>query len=69
VAISVNLQKACQVLLEDRIGSNDPDYNFNGNVMLDQLYYTNVSVRDRDFDMNKEMADLAEKLREDGKKP
>ena len=68
-AISAKLQKECHILLEDRIGSNDPDYNSNGNVMLDQLYDANVSVRDRDSDMDKEMADLAEQLREDGKKP
>src|SRR5689334_16337533 len=31
-AIAAKLGFACHVLLEDRTGSNDPNYNYNGNV-------------------------------------
>ena len=68
-AISTKLGMECHILLEDRTGSNDPDYNFNGNVMLDQLYGAHASVRAKDSDMDQEMADLADQLRSDGKKP
>ena len=68
-AISAKLNKECHILLEDRLGSNDPDYNFNGNVMLDQLYNAQVSVRAKGSNMDQEMADLAAQLKSDGKKP
>jgi L-cysteate sulfo-lyase len=68
-AISAKMDKECHILLEDRTGSNDPDYNFNGNVLLDQLYDAKVSSRPLDSDMDQEMAQLAEQHRADGKTP
>ena len=37
-AAAAKLGMACHVLLEDRTGSNDPNYNENGNVFLDYLH-------------------------------
>jgi L-cysteate sulfo-lyase len=68
-AAAAKLGMGCHVLLEDRTGSNDPSYNLNGNVMLDQLHGASISKRSGGTDMNAEMEALAEKLREDGKTP
>src|SRR5680860_762993 len=38
VAIATRLDMECHILLEDRVGSDDEDYIYNGNVMLDQLF-------------------------------
>ena len=37
-AIAAKLGMHCHILLEDRTGSADVEYNYNGNVLLDQLY-------------------------------
>eukprot|EP00487_Bulimina_marginata_P005621 TRINITY_DN23829_c0_g1_i1.p1 TRINITY_DN23829_c0_g1~~TRINITY_DN23829_c0_g1_i1.p1 ORF type:complete len:120 (-),score=4.08 TRINITY_DN23829_c0_g1_i1:185-544(-) len=42
-AIATKLNMDCIVLLEDRTASHDPDYKFNGNVMLDQLFNAHLS--------------------------
>ncbi|MCM2459421.1 D-cysteine desulfhydrase [Pseudomonas sp. CG7] len=68
-AIAAKMGMQCHILLEDRTGSDDVEYNYNGNVMLDQLFGASLSKYQADTDMNKAMADLAEKLRGEGKKP
>ncbi|MDW3222103.1 MAG: D-cysteine desulfhydrase [Paracoccaceae bacterium] len=68
-AASVKLGMDCHILLEDRTGSNDQSYTFNGNVLLDQLHGASISKRAGGTDMNAEMASLAETLREKGKTP
>ncbi len=60
---------ACHILLEDRTGSNEINYNLNGNVLLDRLHGASVSKRPGGADMNAEMEALAEKLRAGGAKP
>ncbi len=60
---------ACHILLEDRTGSNDPNYIMNGNVLLDRLHGATVSKRPGGADMNAEMEQLAEQLRAKGVKP
>lgn len=67
-AIAAKLGMECHVVLEDRTGSNDPSYNYNGNVLLDQLYGATIAKRPGGADMNLEMEGLAEQLRGQGRK-
>ena len=59
----------CHILLEDRTASEDTDYNYNGNVLLDQLFGAAVSIYPAGTDMNDQMAALASSLQAAGKKP
>ncbi len=68
-AAAAKLGMACQILLEDRTGSNDPNYILNGNVLLDRLHGASVSKRRGGADMNAEMDACAAQLRANGKKP
>ena len=68
-AIAAKLGLDCHILLEDRTGSEDPSYARNGNVLLDLLHGATLSKRPGGSDMDAEMAQLAEKLRAEGKKP
>ena len=68
-AAAAKVGMSCHILLEDRIGSNDPDYILNGNVLLDRLHGASVSKRPGGADMNAEMAALADTLREAGQAP
>lgn len=68
-AAAAKLGMECHILLEDRTGSNDVQYNFNGNVLLDQLHGATISKRACDSDMNAEMGILAESLKKKGKSP
>ncbi len=68
-AIAAKLGMECHVLLEDRTGYEDDAYVFNGNVLLDQLHGSTISKRPANTDMNAAMEDLAQQLRDDGKKP
>lgn len=68
-AAAARLGLVCHVLLEDRTGSDDNNYNFNGNVLLDQLHGSSISKRPADTDMNAAMEELSAKLKADGRKP
>ncbi len=68
-AIATKLGLACHILLEDRINSADRDYNYNGNVLLDQLHGAAISKYPGGTDMAAEMEQRAERLRADGRKP
>ena len=68
-AIAGKLDLECHILLEDRTGYEDDAYNLNGNVMLNQLHGATISTRPAGTDMNKAMEELAQSLRDDGKKP
>lgn len=68
-AAAAKLGMECHVLLEDRTGYTDPAYQFNGNVLLDQLHGSSISMRPADTDMNAAMEDVAVALRDEGKKP
>jgi L-cysteate sulfo-lyase len=68
-AAAAKLGMKCFILLEDRTGSEDPDYNHNGNVLLDRLHDATVERRAGGSDMQKEMEDLADRLRSDGRRP
>ena len=68
-AIATKLGLACHILLEDRTGMEDADYNYNGNVMLDQLFGSPLKKYPAGTDMNAAMEQVAAELREAGKKP
>ena len=59
---------ACHILLEDRTGSEDPDYNFNGNVLLDHLHGATTETRAGGLDMPAEMEAAAARLRGEGRR-
>ncbi|MCP3057023.1 D-cysteine desulfhydrase [Aurantimonas sp. LRZ36] len=68
-AAAAKLGLACHILLEDRTGSNDRQYNLNGNVLLDRLHGASVAMRPGGADMAAEMEALAVELRANGRKP
>jgi L-cysteate sulfo-lyase len=67
-AFAAKMGIECHILLEDRTGSNDANYNTNGNVLLDHLHGATTEKRPGGGDMNAEMEAVADKLRADGKK-
>ena len=67
-AFAAKLGMACHILLEDRTGSNDPNYNQNGNVLLDHLHGATTEKRPGGADMQAEMEAVAERLRAEGRK-
>lgn len=68
-AAAARLGMDCEILLEDRTGSPDPQYALNGNVLLNRLHAATVSKRAGGTDMPGEMEQLAEKLRGNGRVP
>ncbi|MFQ6549444.1 D-cysteine desulfhydrase [Aestuariibius sp. 2305UL40-4] len=68
-AFAARLGMDCHILLEDRTGSNDPNYNHNGNVFLDFLHGATAEKRPGSgLDMNAEMEDVADRFRAEGRK-
>ena len=67
-AFAAKLGLACHILLEDRTGSNDANYNLNGNVLLDHLHGATTSKRAGGMDMAAEMEVLASRLQGEGRK-
>lgn len=65
-AFAAKLGMKCHVLLEDRTGYTDDNYNHNGNVFIDLLHGASYEKRGPGLDMNAEMESVAEKLREGG---
>lgn len=68
-AAAARLGMNCHILLEDRTGSNDAQYNLNGNVLLDMLHGATVTKRAGGADMAAEMEILASELRDRGAAP
>ena len=67
-AFAAKLGLNCHILLEDRTGSNDGNYNTNGNVLLDHLHGATTSKRQGGLDMQAEMEAVAERMRAEGRK-
>ena len=67
-AFAAKMGLACHILLEDRTGSNNANYNTNGNVLLDHLHGATTEKRPAGGDMNAVMEELADQMRADGKK-
>lgn len=66
-AFAARLGMACHLLLEDRRGSTDMNYNHNGNVLLDHLHGATTEARPLGLDMNAEMEAVADKFRAEGR--
>lgn len=66
-AFAAKLGMGCHILLEDRTGSNNANYNNNGNVLLDHLHGATTEKRPGGGDMNAEMEKLADQFRADGR--
>jgi len=67
-AFAAKLGMDCHLLLEDRTGSRDVNYNNNGNVFLDRIHGATTEQRGPGLDMNAEMEAVAESLRKTGRK-
>jgi L-cysteate sulfo-lyase len=67
-ACAAKLGMDCRILLEDRTGSKDPAYNYNGNVFLDTLHGATTERRPAGGDMNAEMEIVADQFRAKGRK-
>ncbi len=67
-AAAARLGLDCHILLEDRTGSNDPQYKYNGNVFLDRLHGATMETRGPGLDMNAEMMAVADEFRARGRK-
>ena len=65
-AAAAKLGMKCHILLEDRIGSKDIDYNENGNVVVDDLFGATREKRGPGLDMNAELETVADKYRDEG---
>lgn len=67
-AFAARIGVDCHILLEDRTGSNDPNYNGNGNVLLDHLHGATTEKHPGGADMAAEMEAAADRMRAAGRK-
>jgi L-cysteate sulfo-lyase len=67
-AAAARLGMDCYLLLEDRTGRTDLDYQENGNVLLDRLHGAVIERCPASPDMNAEAEKLAARLRATGRK-
>lgn len=67
-AFAAKLGMGCHLLLEDRTGYEDSNYNENGNVLIDWLHGATTEMRPDGTDMHAEMEKLADEMRAKGKK-
>ena len=67
-AFAARLGMDCHILLEDRTGYKDENYNHNGNVLLDVLHGATYETRNAGLDMNAEKESVAENFRGQGKR-
>ncbi len=66
-AFAAKIGMDCHILLEDRTGSNNANYNNNGNVLLDHLHGATTEKRPGGLDMNAEMEKVADRFRAEGR--
>ncbi|MDP2086128.1 MAG: D-cysteine desulfhydrase [Gemmobacter sp.] len=67
-AFAARIGMDCHILLEDRTGSNNANYNANGNVLLDRLHGASVEKHPGGTDMAAAMESAAEAFRAKGRK-
>ena len=65
-AFAARLGMRCHILLEDRTGYDDPNYNTNGNVLIDHLHGATTELFPGGHDMAGEMERAAEARRAEG---
>ncbi len=68
-AAAAKLGMKCEILLENRTGSNSPDYCGSGNVLLDHILGAPTRMYPGGTDMNAAMETVAEEVRGRGGKP
>jgi L-cysteate sulfo-lyase len=68
-AAAAKLGMNCRILLENRTGSNSPDYCGSGNVLLDHIHGAPTRTFPGGTDMNAAMENVAEEIRFEGGKP
>ena len=68
-AISAKLGLRCEILLEHRTGSDDPDYLENGNVLLDRIFGASIQVVPAGTDMDAVMKKKAQEVTKKGGNP
>jgi L-cysteate sulfo-lyase len=68
-AAAAKLGMKCEILLENRTGSNSPDYCGSGNVLLDHLHGSPTRNFPGGTDMNAAMEKVADEVRAKGGKP
>lgn len=68
-AAAARFGMACEIILEQRTGSNAVDYNGSGNVLLDRLLGARLRTVPGGTDMNAELAKSADEVRARGGKP
>ncbi|MFK7992949.1 MAG: D-cysteine desulfhydrase [Granulosicoccus sp.] len=66
-AFAAKMGMQCHLLLEDRTQSNNENYNFGGNVLLDHMHGATTEKRAGGMDMHAEMEAVAETYRAQGK--
>ncbi|MCB2130458.1 MAG: D-cysteine desulfhydrase [Rhodobacteraceae bacterium] len=66
-AYAAKLGIACHILLEDRTGYDNANYNHNGNVLLDHLHGATTEKFPGGHDMPAEMERAAERMRAEGR--
>jgi L-cysteate sulfo-lyase len=66
-AFAAKLGMDCHILLEDRTGYKEANYNRNGNVLLDRLHGATAEKRGPGLDMNAEMETMADDFRAEGR--
>lgn len=66
-AFAAKMGMQCHLLLEDRTQSNNTNYNFGGNVLLDHMHGATTERRAGGLDMNAEMEAVADQFRKQGK--
>ena len=65
-AFAAKLGMDCHLLLEDRTGYEQANYQYNGNVLLDNLHGASSEMREAGLDMNAELEKVAEERRASG---
>ena len=60
---------ACEIILEERVATNAPDYNESGNVLLDRLMGGKLRNVPAGSDMNAALEAVADEVRAKGGKP
>ena len=68
-AISARTGLNCEVILEHRTGSEDPEYLENGNVLLDRLFGALIRTVPAGTDMDAALEENAEEIRKSGGTP
>ena len=68
-AAATRLGMSCELLFENRVQDPDLDYLNSGNVFLDRLFGAGTHHYTKGTDMNQAMSDMAEALRQQGKRP